>query len=103
MAGPNTPISFPVTASLNTPVSAPALTIPAHEIIIFNRSTGEVFITIDGATPTVAGVNQYYIPAVTGASLMIDVVQGEQSENNFVYPILQAISAAALSLWVVLH
>jgi pantoate kinase len=104
MAGPNTPTAFAITAALNV-VAAQAFGEPAHEITVYNRTgAGEVFLTLDGSTPTVGGANQFYLPGILGAAVVITVIWPNQAENpTGSFPTLKAISAAALSLYTIIN
>jgi hypothetical protein len=104
MANANTPNAFAITAALAT-VGTFTFTALVETITVYNRTgTGEVFLTVDGSAPTVAGANQYYLPGVIGAAVSIPVSSPNQAENpTGSFPTLKAISAAALSLYVVVN
>lgn len=103
MANQNTPNSFAMSAVLNVAASQ-ALTALAQIITVYNRGTAEVFITVDGSTPTVGGNAQWYLPAPAGSSVEITMSGPNQAEaGSGDYPVVQAISSAALLLYVVVN
>jgi len=96
----NTPTSAGLSGGAAAVASTP-LSKAAHELTVFNRSasTDEVFFTIDGTTPTVGGANQYYLPV--GGQVQVFVRQDSPGEFPAETTLnLQAISAAAWSIWV---
>lgn len=101
MATANTPTAGALTAAAG--VASVAFTVPptVSLLTVFNRTgAGEVFITLDGSTPTVGGANQWFLPAIIG-SVEIPVIEPNQSERAANATMtLYAISAAALSIWI---
>lgn len=96
MAGPNTPIAHMITAVVSV-VATWEVPVYAHNLEVVNAGTGAAFITVDNSVPTVNGDNQFYVPA--GGLLNLPLNQPEQAEGEINF-MVQAISAAALSLWV---
>jgi hypothetical protein len=100
MPNANTPVAWALSASANA-VGTQVLEPDIHAITVVNRPTGtsEVFITLDGSTPTVGGNNQWYVPP--GGIVTIPVATAPQAELASQTPVtLQAISATALSIWI---
>lgn len=98
MATPN-PASHAVTALANAEAD---YNIPAGAKVlsVINRTgAAEVFLTTDGTAPTVAGDNQWYLPAaITQIDIPLDF--SEPGETAKAAQTLKAISSSALSLWV---
>lgn len=99
-----TPQSVALTASAAAVGSVTFATI-VKLVTVYNRTgTNEVFVTVDGSTPTVGGNNQFYVPGFIGASAQIPIASLNPVETpTGVFPTLRAISTGALSLYLVVN
>lgn len=92
MANANTPISFGLSGAATTPATAQIAA--EHKVItVINRpNSPELWITVDGSAPAVAGPNQWYLPPGGTLDIPLQAVTGSTP--------LSAIGATAWSLWV---
>lgn len=93
MAGPNTPTSHNLTAAASA-VGSWLLPVRPSLITVTNEGTANAWATTDGSTPTVNGDDQYFIPAGGYEEIPITEIAGTGPIT------IQAISPAALSLWI---
>ena len=82
-----------VVGSWTSPVTAVAL-------ILANEGTAWAFVTVDGPAPTVGGDGQFAVGP--GSSVTVRVASGQQTSlpTGYTGPVVQAISSAALTLYV---
>ncbi len=67
-----------VTYALGTPGTAGAARVP-QAVEVYSDGAANIYVTVDGSAPTVAGTHCWRVPAVAGASVIsvADAVPGD--------------------------